>query len=109
MSPNIRELLEMLNIEDLEGDMQDVAETIGMAAFRKLVEIHGGEMLYIPSPSTITTLVRHELIRRDFNGSNHKELARRWGITTRRVYQIIAKAKEEGRERNAADKHGEPL
>ena len=42
--------LDDLTLEQLDGDSRELAEVIGMDAFKKLVEVYGGSgSLYIPS------------------------------------------------------------
>lgn len=36
------ELLNELKLEDLQGEARELAETIGMDAFRRLVDVYGG-------------------------------------------------------------------
>ena len=43
------ELLNELKLEDLQGEARELAETIGMDAFRRLVDVYGGTgRVYIP-------------------------------------------------------------
>lgn len=90
------ELLEELRPDDLTGNAKDLAELIGMEAFAKLVDVYGGSSnLYVPKAEQLVLPVRDELIRREYNGRNVYELARKWGLTERYVREIIKeKAKE---------------
>lgn len=43
------EMLNELKLEDLQGEARELAETIGMDAFRRLVDVYGGTgRVYIP-------------------------------------------------------------
>ena len=43
------ELLNHLQLDDLKGEAHELAETIGMDAFRRLVDVYGGTgRVYIP-------------------------------------------------------------
>ena len=43
------EMLNELKLEDLQGGARELAETIGMDAFRRLVDVYGGTgRVYIP-------------------------------------------------------------
>lgn len=47
--------LDELTIEDLKGETQELAETIGLDAFKRLVQAYNGTgRLYIPQLSRIT-------------------------------------------------------
>lgn len=49
----------------------------------------GGDMLYVGKVGTRNRELRNERIRREFDGRNHRELARRFGVTRRTVYNIL--------------------
>lgn len=82
-------LLEQLTVDDIQGESQGIAEAIGMEAYIKLLEYHGGDTVYIPQPDRLAQYVRQRLVRQDFNGFNHKELAKKWGLTVRSIYMIV--------------------
>ncbi|MDL2327578.1 hypothetical protein LJC64_02830 [Ruminococcaceae bacterium OttesenSCG-928-A11] len=92
LAPTTDEMLEMLTLEDIPGEMREVAETIGMDAFIELARYYGGDSMYVMQPEKLVTPVRHRLIRLEFTGDNHKELAQKWGFTPRRIYQIVGDA-----------------
>ena len=50
-------------------------------------ELSGG--VYIPTPKTLARLARDHRIKRDFNGSNHRQLAGREGVTERHIRNIV--------------------
>lgn len=54
-----------------------------------LEELSGG--VHIPTPARLDRLARDYRIRRDYNGANTSELARREGITPRQVRRIVRK------------------
>ena len=59
------ELLELLELDDLQGEARELAECIGMDAFRRLLERYGGTgKMYIPQPDKVVIPVRDVLIRR---------------------------------------------
>ena len=58
------ELLELLELDDLQGEARELAECIGMDAFRRLLERYGGTgKMYIPQPDKVVIPVRDVLIR----------------------------------------------
>lgn len=55
--------LDDLTLEQLDGDSRELAEVIGMDAFKKLVEVYGGSgSLYIPSFATLRAGLRNQKI-----------------------------------------------
>ena len=56
------ELLELLELDDLQGEARELAECIGMEAFRRLLERYGGTgKMYIPQPDKVVIPVRDVL------------------------------------------------
>ena len=76
-------------MEDLPPDFQDLAEAIGFEATIKLIESRGGEGLYIPKPEKVLRAARDRAIRREFDGTNHRELARKYGLTVTWIRTIV--------------------
>ena len=67
------ELLNELELEDLQGEARDLAETIGMDAFRRLVDVYGGTgRVYIPQADKLLIPIRDRLIRDEYNGDVYK-------------------------------------
>lgn len=92
------DLLNELTVEMLpdEGIYRQVAETIGVTNFYKLAELLGGATVYIPKPESILRPVRDAHIKAEFNGYNHPELAKKYGVTERWVRQLCGDGKLEG-------------
>jgi Mor family transcriptional regulator len=45
--------------------------------------------IYIPKYDAITRAVRNRVIKAEFTGNNHKELAKKYRVTQRHIRQII--------------------
>ena len=87
---NLDDLLKQLTIDDLHGDTRDLAETIGMEAFLKLVEVYGGTgRLYIPQASILTIPIRNTQIRQEYDGTNLAKLSGKWGLSENSVRKIV--------------------
>ncbi|MER2529209.1 MAG: Mor transcription activator family protein [Candidatus Competibacter denitrificans] len=50
----------------------------------------GGALIYVPKGCANDRTDRNAAIWRDFNGRNHAQLARKYGLTLRRIYNILA-------------------
>lgn len=81
--------LKELTVEMLpDGLWRQIAEAIGVENFYKLAEVIGGATIYIPQAESITRPVRDAHIKDEFNGYNHSELARKYGVTDRWVREL---------------------
>ena len=95
-----KELLKLLALEDLQGEARDLAELIGMDAFRKLVSVYGGTgRMYIPQPDMLLIPVRDAKIREEYDGSNIYGLRRKWDLSEGYVRKIAAEKANELRRR----------
>lgn len=79
-----------------EGLYQLIAEAIGVEGFYRLAEVVGGTTVYIPKPESLVRPVRDAHIKEEFNGYNHPELARKYGVTERWVRSLCGPGHTEG-------------
>ena len=77
--------------EQLSGEQRELAEIIGIDAYRKLVMNYRGTNLYIPKWESILKEVRNKEIRKSFTGSNYLELARKYELSEMPIRRIIKK------------------
>jgi Mor family transcriptional regulator len=83
-----------IKIEDLPPIYQIIAKIIGMENAILLGKEIGGESLYLPKlnhRSSTFLKARDRQILEEHNGRNTLDLARKYEITTRRLYEIIKK------------------
>ena len=86
-----------MNVEKIEslgqlsGDQRELAETVGLDAYRKMVGQYGGSSIYINKTDTITRSGRNAEIQQKFNGSNYRELAKEYGLSEPSVRRIVNK------------------
>ncbi|MDE6798279.1 MAG: hypothetical protein K2J36_09770 [Ruminococcus sp.] len=59
------------SLEQLSGDQRELAEIIGLDAYRKLVENYGGMCVYIYKLETILRERRNAEIFNEFDGMNY--------------------------------------
>lgn len=71
-----------------DGLYKDIAEAIGIGNFYKLAKVVGGATVYIPKPESVVRPVRDARIKNEFNGYNHPDLARKYGVSERWVRQL---------------------
>lgn len=79
--------------EDLpDSDLREIARELGMDAVRYLVTSWGGTQIYIPTEQSVLRPAIRETIRREWNGRNEAELARRFGLSRRVVFEALEAA-----------------
>ncbi len=81
-------------IDQLTPDMlpeqhQTLIDIIGVEATLALCKGLGGESYYIPKLDGALRNARDKLIKEEYDGSNIKELARKYELTTVRIYTIL--------------------
>ena len=77
--------------EQLSGDQKELAETVGLDAYKKMVGQYGGSSVYINKTDTITRSGRNAEIQQKFNGSNYRELAKEYGFSEAWIRKIVNK------------------
>ena len=83
------DLLDRLTVDDLTGEQRELAETIGLEAYKKLVRYVNGDFIYIAQEDSITKGARNEDMRMEFNGYNYRGIARKYKMTVRNVRNIV--------------------
>lgn len=71
------------------GLSEDRAEQIGCAVANRIAEHWGGQLINIPKDYLFKLSQRDLQIYEDFNGTNHPDLARKYGVGVRAIYKII--------------------
>lgn len=90
-------LMKELTLDMLpDGIYKEIAEAIGVENFYKLTKVVGGATIYLPKPDSVLRPVRDARIKAEFNGYNHPELAKKYGVTERWVRQLCGDGKIEG-------------
>lgn len=82
--------LEILTLEDLDGDQKELAECIGIEAYIKLVKGFGGLNIYVYKPDSLVKAKRDEKIKTEFNGHNYRCLALKYNLAENTVRQIVS-------------------
>ena len=57
-------MLEFLTESDVPDSIKDVVDVIGIDAFKDLVKLAGGSLLYIPNESNLVKPIRNRMIKR---------------------------------------------
>lgn len=86
---DVRHLLDEIECGDLPKAWQTLADSIGMVNVIKLCKVFGGTSLYVPKLDSIIAPAKRRVISKEFNGNNHKDLAKRFELSERSVYDIV--------------------
>lgn len=90
-----KDWLEKIQIENLNEEQKLLAETIGLEAYKKLVKSYEGMLVYVPKAENLIKNVRDEQIREEFNGTNYRELALKYGLTETWIRSIVSEKTKE--------------
>ncbi len=89
-----------------EGISAEEAEQKALSIAESIKKHWGGQSIYIARMMTSTFAKRDKQIIAEFNGSNHAELAHKFGISTMRVRQILWRERDRRRAKSFAMRQG---
>ncbi len=75
--------------KDIPEEISWLCDIVGLERMMEIIDTAGGEFLYLPKRQTIEQPLRRNAICREYNGSNARLLARKYGLTERRVRTIV--------------------
>jgi Mor family transcriptional regulator len=81
---------EKIRIEELKEQHREYAEIIGVENLIRLAEAYGGAAIYIPKIDDLLKSQKYAAIIREFNGSNVRQLARKYDVSERTVYRLVS-------------------
>ena len=84
----------LLTLDDLQGDQRELAELIGIEAYINLVCDWGRDNVYIGKCDRVLKQKRNERIRAEFDGRNIKQLAMKYKLGERSIYNIVSEERE---------------
>lgn len=77
------------------GADPEQARQIGLKASEHVRQTYGGEPIYVPKGLALVVTERDREIWRKYDGTNHHRLAKEYKLTTRQIYNIVARVREE--------------
>lgn len=86
---SIREYVEALSLDDLDEEQRELAECIGLQAYKRLITDYAGLTLTVRTPERIIIPLRNADIRKEFDGHNFYFLARKYGLHEKTVRNIV--------------------
>ena len=72
-----------------------------------IAQMWGAEVIYIPKNLILLLSVRDRKIFNEFNGTNHRELPRKYSVSMQEIYQIVKRVTKEEIARQQFDMFGE--
>ncbi|MCV9878833.1 Mor transcription activator family protein [Brenneria izbisi] len=72
-----------------------IADQIGEAVANRMMQIWGGQNVYFPMGMAWKVNQRDLEIFREFNGRNHHELARKFGVSLQWIYSVVKRVRKE--------------
>ena len=85
----------LTDVNQLVGEQKELAETIGLEAYKKLIRNYGGSQLYIQQTDSVMKQMRDREIIEKFSGGNYRELSREYGISEMTVRVIVSAKKKQ--------------
>lgn len=83
-----------IEMTDLEGEQRELAETVGIAAYRKLVQVYAGQFVYISKAETVLLKKRNQRIRAEYTGQNVRELAIKYNLSESTIRVLTSTEKK---------------
>ena len=78
-------VIDLIEIKHLKGEQKELAETIGIEAYRKLVTHYGGEKLFVSRLSSIVSSNRSDLINAALKTESESEIMAFFCMTKREL------------------------
>ena len=85
-------------IEELPEQYREIAEIIGIENTIKLAEHFEKQAVYFKSLDPLINRKKEKYIHENFDGNNHKMLARITGFSERWIYEILTKKRNEAKQ-----------
>ena len=80
----LNELIGETRMEDIAERYQEIVKIVGV---QKFVEL--SDEIYFPKVENVVSPARNRRIKKEFNGSNDKELADKYNLTIKQIWNIL--------------------
>ena len=85
----LKELIDETRMEDIAERYQEIAKIVGVQKFVELSNYARGDEIYFPKVENVVSPARNRRIKKEFNGSNDKELADKYNLTVKQIWNIL--------------------
>lgn len=79
----------LTSIEQLRDEQRELAEVLGLDAYKSLIKNYGGTQLYIQQVDSVLKDIRDKELNEKFDGTNYKALSREYGISEMTIRDIV--------------------
>lgn len=83
------EIIAEIDVQQLPYPYSRMAPKIGLRAAMETAQMFGGTHQYFPKLESALRSARDKLIRKEFTGTNYKELALKYGLTEMWIREIV--------------------
>lgn len=90
-------------LAELIGLDEEKAEQAGREIANRMAAHWGGQNIYFPMGLTYKLSQRDQQIYDEFNGTNHSDLARKYGVSLQWIYKIVKTVRQEEIARRQGD------
>ncbi len=80
----------LVSLDQLRDDQRELAEIIGLEAYKNLIKHYGGNQLYIQQADSVLKDVRDRELNEKFDGTNYRKLSQEYGISEMTIRDIVA-------------------
>lgn len=84
-----------ISMDEVPDGLREVATVVGVKAAIDLAKHFGGQRCYFPKIDKALSMQRDKKIKKEFNGSNHRELARKYNLSEIWIRRIVEQCPSE--------------
>ena len=85
----VRELVGETRLEDIAERYRDIVAIVGIEKFVELSNYARGDEIYFPKVENVVSPARNRRIKKEYNGFNDKELADKYNLTIKQIWNIL--------------------
>ncbi len=82
-------MLDKARLEDVPENFRELAQILGMDAFKNLMLNYGGTKIYVPTSKTVSRAVRNKILKKNFDG-DYQKASYIYRITENQVRRILS-------------------
>ncbi len=88
----------LTSIDQLRENQKELAEVLGIEAYKRLIKYYGGTPLYVQKADSVMKDARDIELNEKFDGGNYRELAIEYDLSEMTVRDIVAPKRKELKE-----------
>lgn len=85
----------MAALVELAAMHSDAADQVSREVVQRMATHWGGQNIYFPMGLSVRLSERDHQLFSEFNGANHSDLARKYGVSLQWVYKIVKQVRAE--------------